>query len=190
MTGKIQVLSRTKKVTSVSKVARRARAEVARDSPRPRTIDLNKSRADHDPASAIVTVGAGSKRTSLFAFYPSALSVKVGTTVTFRSGSVNEPHNIGIGDINYQIPHLSLIDLFPNGPTDPNQVNPNLFYGSDPPDAHRRPHVHRRGVARQRLLRLARRVEELDHPGHRRRRPRSSSRLPARSPTCARSTST
>jgi plastocyanin len=97
-------------------------------------IDLNKSRADLDPASAIVSVGSGSKRTSLFAFYPSALSVKVGTTVTFRSGSINEPHNIGIGDINYQIPHLSLIDLVPNGPTDPNQVNPNLFYGSDPAD--------------------------------------------------------
>ena len=28
-----------------------------------------------------------------------------------------------------------LIDLFPNGPADPNQVNPNLLYGSDAPDA-------------------------------------------------------
>lgn len=134
MTGKVQVLSKSKKVTSVSKVAKRARAEVRKDVDTAATIDLNKSRVDFDPVNAVVTVGAGSKRTSLFAFYPSALSVKVGTTVTFRSGSVNEPHNIGIGDVNYQIPHLSLIDLVPNGPADPNQVNPNLFYGSDAPD--------------------------------------------------------
>lgn len=134
MTGKIQVLSKHKKVTSVSKAAKRARAEVAKDVRAAVAIDSSRSRADLDPPTAVVTVGAGSKRTSLFAFYPSALSVKVGTTVTFRSGSVNEPHNIGIGDINYQIPHLSLIELFPNGPADPNQINPNLFYGSDPPD--------------------------------------------------------
>jgi len=131
MKGKIQVLSRRKHVTSVSRVARRARAEVQIDIRRASAIDLSLPRSVQDPPSAIVTVGAGSARTSLFAFYPSALSVPVGTTVTFRSGSVNEPHNIGIGDPNYQIPHLSLIDLFPNGPTDPNQVNPNLFYGSD-----------------------------------------------------------
>lgn len=134
MTGKIQVLSKHKKVTSVSKAARRARAEVAKDVRAAVAIDSSRSRADVDPPTAVVTVGAGSKRTSLFAFYPSALSVKVGTTVTFRSGSVNEPHNIGIGDINYQIPHLSLIDMFPNGPAGPNQINPNLFYGSDPAD--------------------------------------------------------
>jgi len=134
MTGKVQVLSANKKVTSVAKVAKRARAEVRKDIDLAATIDLNKSRADFDPPNAVVTVGAGSKRTSLFAFYPSALSIKAGTTVTFRSGSINEPHNIGIGDINYQIPHLALIDLFPGGPADPNQVNPNLFYGSDPAD--------------------------------------------------------
>jgi plastocyanin len=135
MKGKIQVLSRNRHITSVSRVARRARAEVQTDIGRAVDIDSNLPRSVQDPTSAIVTVGAGSTRTSLFSFYPSALSVKVGTTVTFRSGSVNEPHNIGIGDINYQIPHLALIDLFPNGPTDPNQVNPNLFYGSDPPVA-------------------------------------------------------
>ena len=189
MTGKVQVLSKTKKVTSVSKVARRARAEVARDIAAAATIDLNKSRADLDPASAIVTIGAGSKRTSLFAFYPSALSVKVGTTVTFRSGSINEPHSIGIGDINYQIPHLSLIDLFPNGPTDPNQVNPNLFYGSDPPDAtgvrtFTGAASHGNGYFASPVVWKGRR-SPASH-----RRPRSSSRLPARSPTCARSTST
>ena len=134
MTGNVQVLSRTKKVTSVAKVARRAKTEVQTDITKAANIDLDLPRAVQDPPAAIVTVGAGSKRTSLFAFYPAALSVKVGTTVTFRSGSINEAHNIGIGDLNYQVPHLSLIDLFPNGPADPNQVNPNLFYGSDAPD--------------------------------------------------------
>jgi plastocyanin len=135
MTGNIQVLARSKKVTSVGRVAKRARAEVQTDVRAAERIDLNKPRVDFDPANAVVTVGAGSKRTSLFAFYPSALSVKVGTTVTFRSGSINEPHNVGIGDINYQFSLLPLVDLFPEGPTGPNQVNPFLFYGSDAPDA-------------------------------------------------------
>jgi plastocyanin len=135
MTGKIQVVARNKHVTSVGKVAKRAKAEVLKDIDTAVNIDLDQPRAVQDPATAVVTVGAGSKRTSLFAFYPSALSVKVGTTVTFRSGSINEPHNIGIGDVNYQVPHLAQIDLIPNGPADPNQVNPNLFYGSDAPDA-------------------------------------------------------
>jgi plastocyanin len=135
MTGKIQVVSRSKRVTSVGKVAKRAKAEVQEDINTAVNIDLNLPRFDQDPAAAVVTVGAGSRRTSLLAFYPSALSVKLGTTVTFRSGSINEPHNVGIGDINYQTALLTQIDLAPNGPADPNQVNPNLFYGSDAPDA-------------------------------------------------------
>jgi plastocyanin len=112
-----------------------AKADVQKDIATASAIDLNQPRSVQDPASAVVTVGAGSKRTSLFAFYPSALSIKVGTTVTFRSGSINEPHNIGIGDLNYQAPLLQAIDLFPTGPGTPNQVNPNLIYGSDAPDA-------------------------------------------------------
>ena len=135
MKGKIQVLSRTKHVTSPGKVAKRAKAEVQADIGKAIDIDADQPRAVQDPPSAVVTVGAGSARTSLFAFYPSALSVPVGTTVTFRSGSVNEPHNIGIGDVNYQVPLLNLIDLVPDGPLAPNQVNPNLFYGSDAPVA-------------------------------------------------------
>ncbi len=135
MKAKVQVVARNKSVTSGAKLAKRVRNEVKADIAKAVAIDSNLPRAVQDPQNAVVTVGAGSTRTALFAFYPAALSVKVGTTVTFRSGSVNEPHNIGIGDINYQIPHLALIDLFPNGPADPNQVNPNLFYGSDPPVA-------------------------------------------------------
>ena len=134
MKGKIQVLSSRRRVASPGKVAKVAKADVQKDIATASAIDLNQPRAVQDPTNAVVTVGAGSQRTSLFGFYPSALSVKVGTTVTFRSGSVNEPHNIGIGDINYQVPLLQQIDLIPNGPTDPNQVNPDLFYGSDAPD--------------------------------------------------------
>ena len=165
MTGNIQVVSRSKKVTSVAKVAKRARAEVQKDIDLAATIDLNKSRVDFDPPSAVVTVGAGSKRTALFAFYPSALSVQAGTTVTFRSGSVNEPHNIGIGDVNYQIPHLSLIDLVPEraGRSQPGEPQPLLR--QRPGGRPGRAHLRRCDAARQRLLRHARRVEELDDPG-------------------------
>jgi plastocyanin len=135
MTGKIQVLARNKKVSSVAKAAKRAKAEVQADIRTASTIDLNLPRALQDPAAPVVTVGAGNRHTALFAFYPQALSVKTGTTVTFRSGSVNEPHNIGIGEVNYQFGLLQQVDLVPNGPTDPNQVNPFLFFGSDAPDA-------------------------------------------------------
>jgi len=135
MAGKVQVVSKSKRVPSVKSAARRAKRDVNADINDAIDLDLDLPRVDLDPANALVTVGAGSKRTSLFAFYPSALSVKTGTTVTFRSGSVNEPHNIGIGEMNYQLDLLTQIDLFPNGPADPNQVNPNLFYGSDAPVA-------------------------------------------------------
>ena len=63
-----------------------------------------------------MTVGASPNRCSLFAFFPDALSVKVGTTVTFKSGSIDRPHNVGIGEVNYQFGLLGQIDLFPNGP--------------------------------------------------------------------------
>ncbi len=135
MRATVQVVSRGHHVLSPSRQARRARSEVQADIRKAISLDESMPRAVADPANATVTVGAGPSRFSLFAFYPSALSVKVGTTVTFASGSINEPHNIGIGEVNYQFGLLGQIDLFPNGPSDPNQVNPNLFYGSDPPGA-------------------------------------------------------
>jgi plastocyanin len=136
MKGKIQVLSRRRHVTSPSRVARRAKAEVQTDIKKAIALDESMPRSVGDPPNPTVTVGAGPSRFSLFAFYPDALSVKVGTTVTFKSGSINEPHNVGIGEPNYQLGKLlPAIDLFPTGPGSPNQVNPMLFYGSDAPAA-------------------------------------------------------
>jgi len=133
MKAKIQVLSRRHRVLSPARVARQARAEVRADIKKAIALDESMPRSVGDPRTATVTVGAGPSRFSLFAFYPDALSVKVGTTVTFKAGSVNEPHNIGIGEVNYQFGLLGQIDLFPTGPGSPDQVNPMLFYGSDPP---------------------------------------------------------
>jgi plastocyanin len=135
MKATVKVVSRRHHVLSASRQARRAKSDARSDIRKAIALDESMPRSVADPAKPVVTVGAGPNRFSLFAFYPSALSVKVGTTVTFASGSVNEPHNVGLGDVNYQFGLLAQIDLFPNGPTDPNQVNPNLIYGSDPPDA-------------------------------------------------------
>jgi plastocyanin len=135
MHATVQVLPRRRVVLSPRRQARRARSDVQSDVRAAIALDESMPRSVGDPRHPTVTVGAGPRRFSLFAFYPSALSVKVGTTVTFASGSINEPHNIGIGDANYQFGLLGQIDLFPNGPGDPNQVNPNLIYGSDPPGA-------------------------------------------------------
>jgi plastocyanin len=135
MKAKIQVLPRNRRVLSPGRVAKRAKAEVKADIAKAIALDESMPRSVGDPANPTVTVGAGPGRFSLFAFYPDALSVKVGTTVTFKSGSINEPHNIGIGEVNYQFGLLGQIDLFPAGPGTPDQVNPMLFYGSDPPAA-------------------------------------------------------
>jgi plastocyanin len=133
MRATVKVVSRRHHVLSTGKQAKRGRADARSDIRKAITLDESMPRSVADPANATVTVGAGPSRFSLFAFYPDALSVKVGTTVTFKSGTINEPHNIGIGEVNYQFGLLGQIDLFPGGPASPNQVNPMLFYGSDPP---------------------------------------------------------
>jgi plastocyanin len=93
---------------------------------------LAQAPAVQDPKTAVVHVGAGTKRYSLFAFYPQALSVKAGTTITFTLGGPNEIHNVGFGDFTIQSQFIQATDLFPQGPTSPNQVAPQFVYGTDP----------------------------------------------------------
>jgi plastocyanin len=134
MSTRIIVRKRGVAIPTKRAQSRRAAAQLAVDVNNAKKADLRLARAVQDPKSAVVSVGGGnSRRFSLFAFYPSALSVKVGTTVTFRNQSPNEPHNVGIGDVNYQLGvFLAANDLFPTGPGSPNQVNPALLYGTDP----------------------------------------------------------
>ena len=68
---------------------------------------------------------------TLFAFAPQTLRVEVGTTVDFVAGSSTEPHNVGFGPQAWIRGFIGANDLFPQGPTSPNQVDPVLIYGSD-----------------------------------------------------------
>jgi plastocyanin len=133
MSTRIIVRKRGVAIPTKRAQSRRAGAQLAADIAAAKKADLRLPRFAQDPTSPLVLAGGGnSRRFSLFAFYPSALSVKVGTTVTFRNASPNEPHSVALGDINVQMAFLALNDLQPTGPTSPNQLAPTFVYGTDP----------------------------------------------------------
>lgn len=82
------------------------------------------------PTGSTVDMGVGSGAT-LLAFFPNSLKIKVGTTVTFVNKSAPEVHNVTFGPKKYVQGLAKKIDLFPTGPTGPNQVAPVLPYGSE-----------------------------------------------------------
>jgi plastocyanin len=87
------------------------------------------------PPAKTVYMGIGSDA-AILGYFPSKLSVKAGTTVTFVNRSTSEPHNIVFGPKKY-IEHLQkTTDLMPTGPTAPNQVSPFASVGSDPKSAY------------------------------------------------------
>jgi plastocyanin len=71
----------------------------------------------------------------LMAFKPQKLTVKVGTTVTFQLNSPMEVHNMVFGPEAYLKDSFKTLDLVPQGPSQPNQVWPFFFYGTDPASA-------------------------------------------------------
>jgi plastocyanin len=83
------------------------------------------------PPPNTVYAGVGDKATIL-AYFPKTLTIKVGTTVSFVNKSAPEPHNVVFGPKKYIEQLQKKTDLFPTGPTGPNQVAPALLYGSDP----------------------------------------------------------
>ena len=83
------------------------------------------------PPAPTVDMGVGST-VALLAYLPSTLRVKVGTTVTFVNRSPSEVHNVVFGPKKYIEKLQKTTDLFPMGPTAPNQVAPVLLHGSEP----------------------------------------------------------
>jgi plastocyanin len=68
----------------------------------------------------------------LMTFKPQKLTVKVGSTVTFKVNSPMEPHNMVFGPEPYLKGSFKTLDLVPQAPGKPNQVWPFFFYGTDP----------------------------------------------------------
>jgi plastocyanin len=135
MKGTIKVVNRNAAAPTPSAAATAGTAEANADVAAAVDLHVNlpfSAQTADNKNTATIDIGGGTKRFSLFAFYPSALSVKVGTTITFRLGGPNEVHNVGIGDYNYQAQFIQANDLLPQGPGSPNQVNPAMVYGTDP----------------------------------------------------------
>jgi plastocyanin len=82
------------------------------------------------PPAKTVYMGLGDNVTT-YGYFPNKLTVKAGTTVTFVNKAPEEPHNITFGPKKYILGLQKKTDLFPQGPTGPNQVAPFLVYGSD-----------------------------------------------------------
>jgi plastocyanin len=83
------------------------------------------------PPAKTVYMGVG-KAATILAFFPNALRVPVGTTVDFVNRSPEEPHSAVFGPKKWVQAFSQKTDLFPQGPTGPNQVAPVIPYGSEP----------------------------------------------------------
>lgn len=79
-----------------------------------------------------VYAGVGST-TALLAFQPRQLTVPVGTTVNWVENSPTELHNIAFGPLDYLQNFIDTLDQFPVASGAPNQVDPFLPLGSEPP---------------------------------------------------------
>ena len=94
----------------------------------PKAIALNKTKVAA-PNTVAMGVGGG---VAMLAYYPKVLKVKAGTTVTFVNKSSSEVHNIVLGPKKYIEDFQKKTDLFPTGPSSPNQVSPVLPFATDP----------------------------------------------------------
>ena len=113
--------------------------------PVPRTPDQVSAAALSDQAAAwkktkalaatkvpaqTVYAGVGAAPTIL-GFFPKAITVKAGTTINFGNHSPTEVHNVAFGPLKYLESFQKKYDLFPGGPSGPNQLSPVYPYGSE-----------------------------------------------------------
>jgi plastocyanin len=92
---------------------------------------VKQDAATAPPPAPTVLMGVGDGP-NLVGYLPETLRVKVGTTVTWVNKSPAEPHNVAFGPKKYIEGLEKKTDLFPMGPTGPNQVSPLIAYGSEP----------------------------------------------------------
>ena len=86
------------------------------------------------PANTVLDAPAAvdaSGDVNLFLLRPARLTVRAGTTVTFRNDSATEAHNVGFGPRAYIRAKLKAEDQFPDRPTDPNQLAGFVVHGTE-----------------------------------------------------------
>jgi plastocyanin len=121
--------------TAVPKTPAQVAAQALADT----TAAWNKAKQDAaaaKPPAKHVWMGVGSAAT-VYAYFPSNLKVKVGTTVTFDLKAPREAHDVVFGPKSYYKTLARKTDLFPTSPTGPNQVAPVIPYGSEPKNGYR-----------------------------------------------------
>lgn len=91
MKGQVKVLPAGGTAPDAATLAKTATKEQAKDLGAARTAE--KAAPGKAPANTVLA-GAGATRYSLFQFFPKTLTVKAGTTVTFKMASKNEVHTI------------------------------------------------------------------------------------------------
>ncbi len=106
----------------------KAQALASQTAAYPKAIALNKTKVAA-PNTVVMGVGGG---VAMLAYYPKVLKVKAGTSVNFVNKSASEVHNIVFGPKKYLEQWGKTTDLFPTGPTSPNQATPIIPYGTDP----------------------------------------------------------
>lgn len=115
------------KIASPTQVDSAALAEITKQAD-----GAAKSTAVKAPANTVI-MGPGLTSPTRLAFEPATLTVKAGTTVTFKEVSKTEIHNVIFGPKAWILAFQKKQDLLPTGPGAPNQISPLLVYGSEAP---------------------------------------------------------
>jgi plastocyanin len=131
MVGKVNVKPKAAKVPSVAAVARAARKAEADGWARIKAAQKAKAPANTIISGPAVRLGGGDVND--FTIKPAKLTVPVGTTVTVRTDSNTEPHNLGFGPKEFVEALVKANNLFPEGPGSPNNVAAYDLYGSENP---------------------------------------------------------
>jgi plastocyanin len=124
MTGTVRVLPRRAGIPSRTVQARLARAQLRSHQA---ALVARIRRVAAAPGAATVWAGVGTRTGARFALMPRLLTVRAGTTVTFRMGGRSEIHTATFGPVAQR---NRLVAAF-EGPTVPAEVQ----YPSDPPAA-------------------------------------------------------
>jgi plastocyanin len=127
MKGTIVVRPRAAKIPTPTQVAQAVLKQLNQSWKTARSL---QSQRPSEPNTVFAGVGSA---TALMAFQPRRLTVPVGTTVTWVENSPTELHNIAFGPVDYVERLIKTLDQFPVAPGAPNQVNPFVVLGSEPP---------------------------------------------------------
>jgi plastocyanin len=85
------------------------------------------------PPANTVLMGPGTGNTTRLSYEPATLTVKAGTTVTFKEVARTEVHNVAFGPKAWIQAFQKKNDLLPTGPGSKNQFSPIMVYGSEAP---------------------------------------------------------